>query len=384
MDAGIRHLVRTIHDCPGRVMLVTAGAGTKALAWLLSVAGASRTLLEALIPYDESSFNDFLGQAPEQYVAAETAGLLAGRAIARARELHKGPEPLIGLACSATIITDRPKLGQHRAHVVAWTAERILHDSLTLHKGSRRRAGEEEIVSRLILDVLARTYCLDQRLELPLMSGDVYTSEEFDVLGAVDELQRGDIDCFTVHSDGRLSKNGDGVAALLSGAFNPLHDGHQALAQAAAELLDQQVTFEVAAVNAGKPQLERQEILHRLLPFAGRHNVLVSNAPLFSAKAHLFPGAAFVVGYDTADRVLQPRYYGDSKQQMMRALSQIRDRGCRFLVAGRTDEEGTFHDATELPAPEAFTELFEAIPAARFRRDISSTQLRRQAGNAHS
>ncbi len=106
---------------------------------------------------------------------------------------------------------------------------------------------------------------------------------------------------------------------------------------------------------------------------------MVSNAPLFSSKARLFPGAAFVVGYDTAERVLQPRYYGNSPQKMMEALSEIRDSGCRFLVAGRTDDRGIFHDATELPVPEAFGELFEAIPASRFRRDISSTQLRRGA-----
>jgi hypothetical protein len=380
MDAGIRHLVQSIHNCPGRVVLVTAGAGTQALAWLLSVAGASRTLLEALIPYDESSFNDFLGQAPEQYVAAETAGMLAGRALARAHELHKGPEPIIGLACSATIITDRPKRGEHRAHVAAWTAEKISRDSMTLHKGARRRAGEEEMVSRLILNVLARTYCLGQRLELPLMAGDVYTSEEFDIVEAVSELEQGEIDYFAIHSDGRLDINGDEITALLSGAFNPLHEGHLALAQAGADLLDQPVTFELAAVNAGKPQLERHEILQRLLQFAGRQKVLVSNAPLFSTKARLFPGAAFVVGYDTADRVLQSRYYGNSEQQMMNALSEIRDQGCRFLVAGRTNDQGIFQDATDLPVPAAFKELFEAIPASRFRRDISSTQLRRQAG----
>ena len=380
MDDGIRHLVQTIHNCPGRVVLVTAGAGTQALAWLLSVAGASRTLLEALIPYDESSFNDFLGQAPEQYVAVETAGMLAGRAIVRAQELHHGPEPIIGLACSATIITDRPKRGEHRAHVAAWTAEKILQDSLTLHKGARQRAGEEEMVSRLILNMLARTYCLEQRLELPLTAGDVYTFEEFDIGEAVGELQQGVIDFFLLYRDGRLAKNG-GIAALLSGAFNPLHEGHQALAQAGAEILGRPVTFELAAVNAGKPQLERGEILNRLLQFAGRHDVLVSGAPLFSSKARLFPGAVFIVGYDTAERVLQPRYYGNSRQKMMDALSEIRDRGCRFLVAGRIDDRGKFHDSTELPVPEAFKGLFEAIPASRFRRDISSSELRRQSNN---
>ena len=58
MKREIRQLVQQIHDSRGRVMVITAGAGTQAVAWLLGMAGASRTLLEALVPYDESSFND--------------------------------------------------------------------------------------------------------------------------------------------------------------------------------------------------------------------------------------------------------------------------------------------------------------------------------------
>ena len=55
MQAKIRQLIQEIHDNPGKVMIVTAGAGTQAVAWLLGVAGASRTLLEALILYEETS-----------------------------------------------------------------------------------------------------------------------------------------------------------------------------------------------------------------------------------------------------------------------------------------------------------------------------------------
>ena len=172
MKREIRQLVQQIHDSQGRVIVVTAGAGTQAVAWLLGVAGASRTLLEALVPYDESSFNDFLGQAPDQYVAPATAGLLAGRAVSRAQRLFKGPEPVIGLACTATIVTDRPKLGPHRAHICAWTAEKIIHHSLHLHKGARDRKGEEGVVSRLLLNALAEAYNLKERLPLPLTAGD--------------------------------------------------------------------------------------------------------------------------------------------------------------------------------------------------------------------
>ena len=37
MEKEIQHLVETIHDTPGRIVLVSAGAGTQSLAWILGV-----------------------------------------------------------------------------------------------------------------------------------------------------------------------------------------------------------------------------------------------------------------------------------------------------------------------------------------------------------
>ena len=45
-----RDLVQKIHDSPPQAVLAVAGAGSEAVAWLLGVAGASRTLLEVVVP----------------------------------------------------------------------------------------------------------------------------------------------------------------------------------------------------------------------------------------------------------------------------------------------------------------------------------------------
>jgi hypothetical protein len=97
-------------------------------------------------------------------------------------------------------------------------------------------------------------------------------------------------------------------------------------------------------------------------------------------KAHLYPGTTFVVGFDTAERILQTRFYNDSKEDRSQALETIRQQGCRFLVAGRADEAGTFHKAADLDTPPHFTDLFQPIPADLFRSDISSTELRQSEG----
>jgi hypothetical protein len=379
MKREIRQMVQQIHDRPGRMMAVTAGAGTQAVAWLLGVAGASRTLLEALVPYDESSFDDFLGQKPEQYVAPETAGLLAGRAVSRAQRLWRGPEPVIGLACTATIVTDRPKRGEHRAHICAWTAEKVIHHSLHLHKGARNRKGEEGLVSQLLLNALAEAYGLETRLELPMVDGDEHDCSRAGVATAVGELLQGDIDCFAIGAGGLLGKP-IGGAAVLSGSFNPLHQGHTALAEAAAEMLGTEVVFELTAINADKPPMAAEQVQGRLLQFAGRYPILVSAAPTFLAKARLLPGTTFVVGYDTAARILQPRFYGGGEKQMSTALVEIREQGCRFLVAGRRDRQGKFHEADELIVPDQLQDLFQSLPGSRFRRDISSSEIRTKTG----
>ena len=82
MDADIRSLIEAIHATPEQAVVALAGAGSEALAWLLSVPGASRTLLEALVPYGRHSMIGFLGHEPEQYVSSRNARDMAKAAYA--------------------------------------------------------------------------------------------------------------------------------------------------------------------------------------------------------------------------------------------------------------------------------------------------------------
>jgi nicotinic acid mononucleotide adenylyltransferase len=379
MEKEIHNLVQLFHDTPGRIVFVTAGAGSKALAWLQGVAGASRTLLEALVPYQEPAFNDFLGYKPEQYVSPETAGLLAGLAFQRAiflgDRMPQGEQrPVIGLICTATIATDRPKRGEHRAHIAYWRHEKMARHTIYLKKGAREREEEEKVVSRVILNALSQAYNLSASLPVPITVEDGFEEQLTDIEANVNCLLSGQLSYFGLRPEGSLLEKPP--PALLSGSFNPLHEGHLKLAKAAEKILNTPVGFELSVVNADKPDLPLPEVLNRLAQFAGRHTILAGSAPTFVEKARHYPGTTFVVGFDTAERILQTRFYNDSEKELTTALAAIRDQGCCFLVAGREDKSGTFHEAATLDVAPAFRDFFQPIPTSLFRHDISSTEIR--------
>ena len=136
-----------------------------------------------------------------------------------------------------------------------------------------------------------------------------------------------------------------------------------------------EVVFELSVVNVDKPPLEEPEVRHRLRQFEGRWRVVLTRASRFYEKASLLPGCTFVIGWDTAIRLVDPSYYGDDEGAMLSALSSIRSVGCRFLVAGRA-QQGVFHTLANVGIPPGYDDLFEAIPESRFRSDTSSTELR--------
>jgi hypothetical protein len=53
-------------------VLALAGGGATAAAQFLAVPGASRTILEVVVPFDETALAEFLGWRPEQFCSAET------------------------------------------------------------------------------------------------------------------------------------------------------------------------------------------------------------------------------------------------------------------------------------------------------------------------
>jgi len=363
-------LIRQIHETAHRGVLVATGGGSLLLSDLLQVPGASATVLEARVPYHANALAEFLGATPEQAASASTACDLAMAAYVRAQALAGDERDLFGLAVTASLATTKAKRGEHRVHVAVQTAASTRSLSLALAKGERTRAEEETLCRDLALDALAHAVGIRSRIALDLRGAEHVGEEHIDapdgwralIAGESAALPRPDVAPYP--------------RALLPGAFNPLHDGHRAIAADAARRLATPVAFELCVRNVDKPPLHYLAIAHRLAQFEPATPVWLTGLPTFVEKARHFPDARFVVGVDTIVRIADPRYYGDDPVARDQAITELRERGAGFLVYGRRIGR-RFTVLEDLALPAALQVLCEGVPEAEFRSDASSTLIRK-------
>src|SRR5205823_14119720 len=183
----------------------------------------------------------------------------------------------------------------------------------------------------------------------------------------IHQLLAGEVDRVTVQPDGQMMLSAPQPLVLFPGSFNPMHEGHVSLAQAAEELRQQPVAFELSVTNVDKPPLAGETVRHRLAQFAWKSAVELTRAPTFVEKSRLFPGTTFVVGADTAERLVAPKYYGGDELRMHMALEEIASSGSTFLVAVRIDAAGRVRALNDIPVPRRYADPFTEIPEHRFR-----------------
>lgn len=375
----IRAAVDAIHSTPTKAVVYLSGGASQALGWLMSLPGASNTILEVVVPYSKNSMTQLLGKIPAQFVSNQTAEEMALLAYNRALKLSRPGLPVLGVGFTGSLATTYTKHGDHRFYLSTRTCDRLWTSSVTLLKGLRTREEEDRVSSHFLLKAIS-----DACKVSATFSSELYESEvpdEYERQVDEDEELQQIIDgklCMKIYDFSRDKDTASERMVILPGSFNPLHDGHLRLSEIASSICENGFPcFEISVINPDKPPLSLAEIKSRVEQFrkAGK-TVIISNQPYFYKKAEIFPGSAFVIGADTAVRLINPKYYGGSYSQMLEILLGCKRTGCTFLVGGRL-VDGVFKVLEDVDIPQELNDMFISIPLEKFRMDISSTEIRK-------
>jgi hypothetical protein len=220
----------------------------------------------------------------------------------------------------------------------------------------------------MVLNAVADACGIEARLDLALLPGEQIEHSQTIAPPPWQDLLLG-------RTEAVCRGGGERPAAILSGAFNPLHAGHRRMAELAQAILGVPVALELSILNADKPPLDYAEIERRLQQFPAEQPVWLTRAGTFEEKSRLFPGATFIVGVDTLRRIADPHYYGDDPQQCLSALERIAGRRSGFLVFGRVAGDVLVRLA-DLDLPQVLRGICTEV-----REDISSTAIRQSGAS---
>lgn len=113
-----------------------------------------------------------------------------------------------------------------------------------------------------------------------------------------------------VNPDGQVVANIKSLpnsSKILSGSFNPLHDGHRNIWKHMGEnTIDNPKYYEISITNVDKPNIGYEDILKRVKQFQWYAPVIITNAPKFVDKVKaLGTDHHFIAGIDTALRIIR-------------------------------------------------------------------------------
>lgn len=200
---------------------------------------------------------------------------------------------------------------------------------------------------------------------------------------------RGSLNSFVVMPDGQVGESlstldlpnlghrgmGNGVFAVIPGSFNPLHDAHKAIYDAAVYGLGRTTVrvFELSIHRIDKEPLSLEELKTRLKQFEGYAPVWVTNASLFLEKAGLVSRwikPCFQIGIDTAIRLVQ--HHGVYGVQGINANFVVHRRKVNGEIKTLEDIRKEYHMIPEnMESPFELPESVSEISSTAIRQSMS-------------
>jgi nicotinic acid mononucleotide adenylyltransferase len=438
---------------PNYVCVAVAGGGGSAISTLASTPGASSLFLEGTITYDRKSFQAYVGTTVDKdfsYASVEAATMLSRAALRRALQYRSNFDDYsqcIGVGCSSALVSTSSRDVPSYGHIVAsqadgstWTCQ------VKLTPKMRDRMEEDQVMGDMVLKAIEQLQSEGKEKLVVDVATDVieevFTKVEQDdaAFQGAKRILAGEVGAVLLlpTQGNKFVAIADPVlpvqALVFPGSFNPPHFGHTTLAQAATNAWKGQnhaVCLELSLTNPDKPSMEPTDASQRAHHFfdlkdklPDQWGVLLTSAPLFAQKVATLkpymaqgmfqkgiipsigffsdkrpppvvhdhtPQMGFVIGTDTMVRILNPKYYGDSEENMLEAVREMGRSGVHFVVGGRL-EQRQGGDSTKFVSgedevkllPKDVQQMFTLVMEDDFRVDISSTELRKRREGSHT
>jgi len=382
-----------------KLNLYTTGGGTPAIGVLTGIAGASNCIFEARLPYatlvTDKIIKPFLAEA-NGYCNKEVALALTEAAyndiISTYLEETKDLDSLttcnfIGIGSTSAIMSKTIKKGDHRMHAFykksnnGLITECVQYDFI-LSKGKRSREDEDKVIADVILnkiladatnlqsEVVENEYLFEEEkiiktvhtLDNPI--DEVLEGKKKFVLFIPNNKSNSD-NKFTVFTNIKITNS-----IIFPGSFNPLTIGHVQLILETINHLgfsseDHPPIILEIGLNADKGALTRVQIEGRIKQILDQLNIhgiknigiAVTSSPLYLQKTEIFQQCTYIIGADTAIRLLDPKYTKDCIFELVYSLSLIQSRGTKFIVGGRICKE--YSNLFEGRICKGYSNLFE-------------------------
>jgi hypothetical protein len=279
------------------IHVIATGGGANIIQMLWEIPGSSDYLSGFSFPYAQEEQIELLGFTPDHYCSEEAAVDLASAAYMKAYRFG-GKKP-VGIGLTASVASEHEHRGDHRVYCCIITDEivRTHHYILEKDHGYEARQFDGEACDNLAFYMLCDALGLKDNIQC---------------MSAIDATELAMTRFFMrpfFHANGTRD---NGLLplqnALMSGAFNPPHEGHFGMEASYKVETGRDTIYEITVDPPHKNALTVQDMLKRAKLLQGHNCIFCQGVPLYFDKIKRFAGQPILMGADAALRLLDPKW----------------------------------------------------------------------------